>query len=74
MSTCLGSAFVYMTIVDCLGDWRAVAISEISFNRLKAGMKACGHLCSVWRSKTARVEKRAVAIWEMTFYRLKVEI
>jgi hypothetical protein len=52
----------------------AVATSEISFNRLKAGMKAFGHLCSVWRSKTARVEKRAVAIWEMTFYRLKVEI
>ena len=35
-------------------------------------MKAFGHLCSVWRSKTARVGKRAVTINEMTFYRLKV--
>ena len=57
--------------IDIFG---AVAFIEIIFNRLKAGMKACGHLCSVWRSKTARVGKRAVATSEMTFYRLKVEI
>ena len=50
-----------------LNNFGAVAFIEISFNRLKAGMKAISHLCSVWGSKTARVEKRAVAINEMTF-------
>ena len=49
---------------------RAVAVNEISLCRLKARMKAFGHLCSVWRSMTARVILEAVAVNEMTFYLL----
>ncbi len=37
-------------------------------------MKALSHLISVWRFKTARVEKRAVAIWEICFGRLKARL
>ena len=53
--------------IDIFG---AVAFIEIIFYRLKAGMKAFGHLCSVWRSMTARVILEAVAVNEMTFYLL----
>ena len=53
--------------VDIFG---AVATSEISLCRLKARMKAFSHLCSVWRSMTARVILEAVAVNEMTFYLL----
>jgi len=65
---------VYAVFVDCPKALRAVATSEICFCRLMARMKAFSRLSSVWRFKTARVEKRAVSIWEITFYRLKVEI
>ena len=34
-------------------------------------MKAFSHLCSGWRSMTARVEMRAVAICEICFCRLE---
>ena len=34
---------------------RAVANNEISFNLLKAGMKALGQLSSKWRLVTARL-------------------
>ena len=57
--------------IDIFG---AVAINEINFCRLKAGMRAFSHLRSKRRFNTARVEKRAVAVWEMTFYRLRVGI
>ena len=50
--------------IDIFG---AVAINEISFCRLKAGMKAFGHLSSKRRYNTARVILEAVAVNEMTF-------
>ena len=53
--------------IDIFG---AVAFIEIIFYRLKAGMRAFSHLCSVWRSMTARVILEAVAVNEMTFYLL----
>ena len=53
--------------IDIFG---AVAFIEIIFYRLEVGMRAFSHLCSVWRSMTARVILEAVAVNEMTFYLL----
>ena len=49
----------------------AVAINEINFCRLKAGMRAFSHLSSKRWFKTARVVMRAVATCEINFCRLK---
>ena len=50
--------------IDIFG---AVAFIEIIFYRLKAGMRAFSHLRSKRRFNTARVEKRAVAVNEISF-------
>ena len=47
--------------------WKAVAINEITYNRLKARKRAVSHLDSIWYMMTARVMWRAVAIIEATF-------
>ena len=49
---------------------RAVAFSEISFCRLKAGMMAGSSLGAERSSLTARGLNRAVAFFEITFCRL----
>ena len=54
--------------IDIFG---AVAFIEIIFYRLKAGMRAFSHLCSVWRSMTARVILESVATSEISLCRLK---
>ena len=52
---------------DCLCLWKAVAINEIMYNRLKAGKRAVSHPASIRHMMTARVMWRAVAISEATF-------
>ncbi len=47
--------------------WRAVTISEATYNRLKAGKRAVSHYGSILRLMTARVMWRAVTISEATF-------
>jgi hypothetical protein len=68
------SPWGYAAFVDCLKALRAVATSEICFCRLMARMMAFSHLISVWRFKTARVEKRAVATNEICFCRLEARM
>ena len=59
-----------MRFLDCLMLNRAVAFSEISFCRLKAGMMAGSSLGAERSSLTARGLNRAVAFFEITFCRL----
>ena len=54
--------------------WRAVAISEINSDRLKARMRAVSHLGSIRHMMTARVMWRAVATNEINSNRLKARM
>ena len=56
---------------DCLCLWKAVAINEITYNRLKAGKMAFSHLGSIRHIMTARIMWRAVEISEISSNRLK---
>ena len=61
------SPWFYALFIDCSGVLRAVAIAEITINRLNAQMRTISHLCYQRRPMTARALNRAVAVAEITF-------
>ena len=65
------SSWFNAMVDDCLCLLKAVAINEISSNRLKTRKMAFSHLGSIRHIMTARIMWRAVEISEISSYRLK---
>ena len=61
------SSWFNAMVDDCLCLLKAVAINEISSNRLKTRKRAFSHLGSIRHIMTARIMWRAVEISETTF-------
>ena len=65
------SSWLNAMVGDCLCLWKAVAINEITYNRLKARKRAFSHPGSIRHIMTAQVMWRAVAINKINSNRLK---
>ena len=68
------SPWFYALFIDCPEVLRAVAIDEITINRLNAQMRTISHLCYQRRPVTSRVLIRAVAVAEITIKRLNARM